>query len=87
MLDPFLPEDPDDVARLKSIHTLFIALVKQSRGARLKGADGLLFTGEYWAGETSVGPNDQIKPRAAIDYPYDYSTLQLIHSLAVQMMS
>jgi ClpP class serine protease len=58
MLDPFLPEDPDDVARLKSIqreiHTLFIALVKQSRGARLKGADGLLFTGEYWAGETSV---------------------------------
>ena len=58
MLDPFLPEDPDDVARLKSIqreiHTLFIALVKQSRGARLKGADGVLFTGEYWAGETSV---------------------------------
>jgi signal peptide peptidase SppA len=58
MLDPFLPEDPDDVARLKSIqreiHALFISLVKQSRGARLKGADGTLFTGEYWAGETSV---------------------------------
>src|SRR6266480_3453625 len=58
MLDPFLPENPDDVARLKAIqreiHALFIALVKQSRGARLKGADDLLFTGEYWAGETSV---------------------------------
>jgi signal peptide peptidase SppA len=58
MLDPFLPEDPDDVARLKSIqreiHAIFIALVKQSRGARLKGADDVLFTGEYWAGETSV---------------------------------
>src|SRR6266403_1513223 len=58
MLDPFLPENPDDVARLKTIqreiHALFIALVKQSRGARLKGADDLLFTGEYWAGETSV---------------------------------
>ncbi len=58
MLDPFLPENPDDVARLKSIqreiHALFISLVKQSRGARLKGADELLFTGEYWAGETSV---------------------------------
>src|SRR6202166_2968405 len=58
MLDPFLPEDPDDVARLKSIqreiHAIFITLVKQSRGARLKGADGVLFTGEYWAGETSV---------------------------------
>jgi signal peptide peptidase SppA len=56
-LDPFLPEDPDDVARLKKIqreiHAIFIALVKGSRGARLKG-DDLLFTGEYWAGETSV---------------------------------
>src|SRR5271169_6970040 len=58
MLDPFLPENPDDVARLKAlqreIHSIFIALVKQSRGARLKGADEVLFTGEYWAGETSV---------------------------------
>jgi signal peptide peptidase SppA len=58
MLDPFQPEDPDDVARLKSIqreiHSIFIALVRQSRGARLKGADDVLFTGEYWAGESSV---------------------------------
>src|SRR6516162_2704205 len=58
MLDPFLPENPDDVERLKSIqreiHAIFIALVKRSRGARLKGADDVLFTGEYWAGETSV---------------------------------
>src|SRR3979411_2912375 len=58
MLDPFLPEKPDDVARVKAlqreIHAIFIALVKQSRGARLKGADDVLFSGEYWAGETSV---------------------------------
>ena len=58
MLDPFLPENPDDVARVKAlqreIHAIFIALVKQSRGGRLKGADDVLFTGEYWAGETSV---------------------------------
>ena len=58
MLDPFLPEDPDDVARLKAlqreIHAIFIALVKGSRGARLKGTEDVLFTGEYWAGETSV---------------------------------
>jgi signal peptide peptidase SppA len=57
-LDPFLPEDPDDVVRVKSlqreIHAIFIALVKAARGARLKGADDVLFTGEYWAGETSV---------------------------------
>src|ERR1700688_837173 len=58
MLDPFLPENPDDVSRLKAlqreIHDLFIALVRGSRGARLKGADDVLFTGEYWAGDTSV---------------------------------
>jgi signal peptide peptidase SppA len=58
MLDPFLPENPDDVARLKTIqreiHAIFIALVKASRGARLKGAEDSLFTGEYWAGDTAV---------------------------------
>src|SRR6202045_3433055 len=58
MLDPFKPENPDDVARVKAlqseIHAIFIALVRQSRGRRLKGADEVLFTGEYWAGETSV---------------------------------
>lgn len=57
-LDPFLPENPDDVARLKQIqreiHDTFIALVRDSRGARLKGEDGYLFTGEYWAGERAV---------------------------------
>src|SRR5271166_418069 len=58
MLDPFLAENPDDVARVKAlqreIHAIFIALVRASRGDRLKGADDVLFTGEYWAGETSV---------------------------------
>jgi signal peptide peptidase SppA len=58
MLDPFLPENPDDVARVKAlqrqIHAVFIELVKQSRGGRLRGSDDVLFTGEYWSGETSV---------------------------------
>ncbi|UWU91153.1 S49 family peptidase [Bradyrhizobium sp. CB1015] len=58
MLDPFLPENPDDVMRLKAIqreiHQIFISLVKESRGARLKGADDTLFTGEYWAGESAI---------------------------------
>jgi len=58
MLDPFLPEKPEEVARLKTIqreiHEIFITLVKQSRGTRLKGADDVLFTGEYWAGESSI---------------------------------
>lgn len=57
-LDPFLPENPDDVARLKAIqreiHDSFIDLVKRSRGARLQGEEDFLFSGEYWAGERSV---------------------------------
>ncbi|MCK1737803.1 S49 family peptidase [Bradyrhizobium sp. 138] len=58
MLDPFLPENPDDVAKLKAIqreiHQIFISLVKDSRGARLKGDEDTLFTGEYWAGESAI---------------------------------
>ena len=52
MLDPFLPEKPEDVKKLKSIqkdiHERFIALVKESRGKRLQGPDKTLFSGEYW---------------------------------------
>jgi serine protease SohB len=51
-LDPFLPENEHDVARLKvvqqDIHRMFIALVRERRGDRLKGTDDTLFTGEYW---------------------------------------
>jgi serine protease SohB len=54
MLDPFLPENPEDVARLKAIqkdiHEGFINLVKASRGTRLRGPESALFSGEYWAG-------------------------------------
>src|SRR3978361_2273567 len=72
-LDPFLPENPEDVARLKQlqreIHAIFIGLVKDSRGARLKGTDDLLFTGEYWAGEKSVslGLADAIRAPRSTD--------------------
>jgi signal peptide peptidase SppA len=58
MLDPFLPENPDDVDRLKAvqreIHERFIELVKQSRGARLKGPEKTLFSGEYWTGSKAI---------------------------------
>jgi serine protease SohB len=57
-LDPFLPENPDDVARLKKlqreIHASFIALVKSRRGAKLTGPEDDLFTGEYWAGQRAL---------------------------------
>src|SRR5262249_4231315 len=57
-LDPFLPENPDDVARLKAIqneiHVMFIDLVKKSRGARIKGDEDDLFSGAYWTGLKSI---------------------------------
>ena len=58
MLDPFLPEDPDDVERLKAlqrdIHADFINLVKASRGGRLTGPEKTVFSGEYWTGNRAV---------------------------------
>src|SRR5262249_24962663 len=58
ILDPFLPERPDDVERLKSVqreaHEGFIALVKENRGARLKGQEKTLFSGEFWAGHKAI---------------------------------
>jgi serine protease SohB len=58
MLDPFLPENPGDVERLKKlqreIHEDFIALVKSRRGAKLKGPENDLFSGEYWAGRRAL---------------------------------
>ena len=51
MLDPFRPEKPEDVARLKGlledIHTNFIDHVQARRGDKLD-AETELFTGEVW---------------------------------------
>jgi serine protease SohB len=58
MLDPFLPENPDDVDRLKKlqreIHDDFIALVKSRRGGKLNGPENDLFSGAYWTGRRAL---------------------------------
>src|SRR5215212_8599126 len=58
MLDPFLPENPEHVARLKAIqqdiHTSFIDLVKSRRGAKLTAPEPELFSGEYWAAKKGI---------------------------------
>ncbi|MBV8792500.1 MAG: S49 family peptidase [Pseudolabrys sp.] len=65
-LDPFLPEKPDDVKRIKAIqkdiHEHFIALVKERRGGKLNGADKTLFSGEFWTASSArdLGLIDQI---------------------------
>jgi serine protease SohB len=57
MLDPFQPEDPDDVARLsalqRDVHDNFKSLVRGSRGSRLKDVPEI-FTGEFWAGRGAL---------------------------------
>lgn len=54
MLDPFLPEKPDDVERLKEIlgdmHKIFEAYVRDRRGDKLSD-DPELFSGRVWLGQ------------------------------------
>ena len=57
LLDPFRPEKPEDVARLKElqehIHQGFIDHVKACRGSRLN-AEMELFTGDIWVGDQAM---------------------------------
>jgi signal peptide peptidase SppA len=59
LLDPFLPERDGDVARLKTLqqdlHDSFKDLVRERRGAKLKGDEALLFSGEVFAGRRALG--------------------------------
>jgi len=59
ILDPFQPEKPDDVQRLKAIqeevHDHFIEMVRTRRGevlARERESD--IFSGQFWSGKTGV---------------------------------
>lgn len=58
ILDPFQPEKPEDVRRLKSlqkdVHQMFIDLVKARRGGALNGSDRTLFSGEFWSGRKAL---------------------------------
>ena len=53
-LDPFLPEQPSDVDRLRAvqreIHDAFIGVVKERRGQKLRAPDSELFSGAFWSG-------------------------------------
>ncbi len=57
MMDPFRPENPEDVTRIRAIqdqiHETFITHVKTRRGERLN-AEADLFSGEIWVGSKAV---------------------------------
>lgn len=58
ILDPFLPENNDDVKRLKGIqkelHNQFISFVKSRRGSKITNENKEIFTGAFWSGEKSL---------------------------------
>jgi ClpP class serine protease len=58
LLDPFRPQDPEDVARLQvilqEIHAGFKAQVRERRGSRLEASDADLFEGQIWTGQSAL---------------------------------
>ena len=77
MLDPFRPEQPDDVVRLKrlqaEIHDGFKDWIRQRRGKLLKGDESMLFTGEFWTARRGIefGLVDGFgEPRATLQARY-----------------
>lgn len=58
MLDPFSPENPADIKRLKSlqkhVHQAFIDLVRARREGKLGENDKNIFTGEFWSGAQAL---------------------------------
>ena len=58
MLDPFQPEVPEDIARLKSIqadmHVSFKNYVRERRGEKITAPDAELFEGDIWTGRQAL---------------------------------
>jgi len=58
MLDPFQPEDPEEVAHLEvllaDIHESFKAMVRERRGRKLRADEADLFTGQFWTGRRAL---------------------------------
>ena len=58
LLDPFLPEESDDLARLtalqQDIHQSFKEHVRRRRAHKIDAADDALFTGDVWTGRKAL---------------------------------
>lgn len=97
-LDPFLPQNKEDVAKvqsvIKEIHDNFIQTVMDGRKGRLKGDPKELFSGDFWSGQTAVNLglvdalgnlNDVMESEFHVSRAKDYSASgSLLKSLASQ---
>ena len=58
LLDPFSPENKDDVKRLKNLqtklHDHFISFIKLRRGKKIDLKNKDLFTGMFWSGQEAL---------------------------------
>lgn len=58
MLDPFQPEQPDEVEHLKElqrdVHDAFKELVRERRAGKLKASEDDLFNGAFWTGRRAL---------------------------------
>lgn len=57
-LDPFLPQTPEDVQKIRGIihdiHDNFRAAVMAGRQKKLTGSPDVIFSGDFWAGDAAV---------------------------------
>jgi protease-4 len=57
-LDPFLPQNPDDVKKVQQVmnevHQNFIQAVVDGRKGKLKGDPVVLFNGDFWSGSKAL---------------------------------
>lgn len=57
-LDAFLPQSPEDIIKIKEVmsevHQNFVQAVLEGRKGKLRGDLNMLFTGDFWSGQTAV---------------------------------
>jgi protease-4 len=57
-LDPFLPQNPEDVAKIKQVlsevHANFQQIVLEGRKGKLTADVDTLFSGDFWPGQTAI---------------------------------
>lgn len=57
-LDPFLPQNPDDLKKVMEVeaqvHKNFVQAVEAGRQGKLKGDEKTLFSGDFWSGDQAL---------------------------------